>query len=79
MAMTVDLPLDETRPVTAKPAAARWGRYARPALGLLLPVGMALVWELIVWLGYTFVPEVRELVQSLPFVWDSVRELTRNP
>jgi sulfonate transport system permease protein len=26
---------------------------ARPALGLLLPVGVALAWELIVWLGYS--------------------------
>jgi sulfonate transport system permease protein len=53
MAMSVDLPLEGTRPAAAKPAAARWGRYARPALGLLLPVGMALAWELIVWLGYS--------------------------
>jgi sulfonate transport system permease protein len=53
MAMTVELPLEETSPVAAKPATARWGRYARPALGLLLPVGLALAWELIVWLGYS--------------------------
>jgi len=53
MAMTVELPLEQTSPVAANAAAARWGRYARPALGLLLPVGMALAWELIVWLGYS--------------------------
>ena len=53
MAMTVELPLEQTSPVAANPAAARWGRYARPALGLLLPVGVALAWELIVWLGYS--------------------------
>src|SRR6185437_7057874 len=53
MAMTVELPLEQTSPVAANPAAARWGRYARPALGLLLPVGIALAWELIVWLGYS--------------------------
>ena len=53
MAMTVELPLEEASPVAAKPATARWGRYARPALGLLLPVGLALAWELIVWLGYS--------------------------
>jgi sulfonate transport system permease protein len=51
--MTVELPLEGTRPVAAKPVPGRWGRYARPALGLLLPVGMALAWELIVWLGYS--------------------------
>jgi len=49
--MTVELPLEQAG-VAATPAA-RWGRYARPALGLLLPVGMALAWELIVWLGYS--------------------------
>jgi sulfonate transport system permease protein len=57
MAMSVELPVqlpvEGTRPVAAQPAAARWARYARPALGLLLPVGMALAWELIVWLGYS--------------------------
>ena len=53
MAMSVDLPLEGSRPVAEQPAPARWARYARPALGLLLPVGMALVWELIVWLGYS--------------------------
>jgi sulfonate transport system permease protein len=53
MAMTVELPLEDARPIAANPAKARWGRYARPALGLLLPVGMALAWELIVWLGYS--------------------------
>ncbi len=53
MAMTVDLPLEQTSAVTAKPAAARSWRIARPVLGLLLPVGMALAWELVVWLGYS--------------------------
>jgi len=57
MAMSVELPVqlpvEGTRPVAAQPAAERWARYARPALGLLLPVGMALAWELIVWLGYS--------------------------
>ncbi len=28
-------------------------RYARPALGLLLPVGLAIGWEIVVWLGYS--------------------------
>ena len=34
-------------------AVARLRRYARPALGLLLPVGLALVWEIVVALGYS--------------------------
>ena len=32
---------------------------------------------LFVWLGYHFLPEVHELVQSLPLVWDGLRELAR--
>ncbi|MBR0871429.1 ABC transporter permease [Bradyrhizobium tropiciagri] len=50
--MTVDLPALEQ---TAGPAAtpARWSRYARPALGLVLPVALAVGWELAVFLGYS--------------------------
>jgi sulfonate transport system permease protein len=36
-----------------KSARARVVRWARPALGLLLPVGLALAWELIVRAGYS--------------------------
>ena len=59
MTMSVELPLEQNE-ATAQPAgtAAQEGarptalrRYARPALGLVLPVGAALAWELIVWLG----------------------------
>jgi sulfonate transport system permease protein len=49
--MTVELPaLERTNP-TANPAPGRLRGYARPLLGLLLPVGLALAWELVVWLG----------------------------
>ena len=51
--MTVELPIEQTSRVGARPQAARLSRYARPALGLLLPVGLAALWELIVWLGYS--------------------------
>src|SRR5882757_3837224 len=52
MAMTVELPTLERTDATANPASpGRLRRYARPALGLLLPVGLALAWEIIVWLG----------------------------
>jgi sulfonate transport system permease protein len=48
--------LDTTAPAEADGApraatAARWRRWARPVLGLLLPVGFALIWEIIVWSG----------------------------
>jgi sulfonate transport system permease protein len=51
MAMTVELPIEQTGRVAARPRSARLSRYARPVLGLLLPVGLAALWELIVWLG----------------------------
>jgi sulfonate transport system permease protein len=48
--------LDTTAPAEADLApraapAARWRRWARPALGLLLPVGFAFIWEIVVWSG----------------------------
>jgi sulfonate transport system permease protein len=52
MAMTVDTPILPAVEVTVSPAPSpRLTRWARPALGLILPVGLALGWELIVWLG----------------------------
>jgi len=54
MAMTVDLPALERTDATASPEfSGRLRRWARPALGLLLPVGVALGWEVIVWLGWS--------------------------
>src|SRR4030088_957044 len=54
MAMTVELPALEQPDAIARPApSARLHRFARPALGLLLPVGLALAWEVIVWLGWS--------------------------
>ena len=49
MAMTVELPaLERTDAMTpeTKASSARLRRYAGPALGLLLPVGLALAWEI---------------------------------
>src|SRR6202140_5659113 len=52
MAMTVELPaLERTDPIATRAPSGRLRRWARPALGLLLPVGLALAWEIIVWLG----------------------------
>jgi sulfonate transport system permease protein len=50
--MTVELPALERTDTLESPApSGRLRRYMRPALGLLLPVGLALVWEVVVWLG----------------------------
>jgi sulfonate transport system permease protein len=52
MAMTLDTTSSAEADVTTRAApAGRWRRLARPVLGLLLPVGLALIWEIIVWSG----------------------------
>src|SRR5260370_34378819 len=51
MAMTVELPALEGADAAISPAPSGRRRLARPALGLVLPVGLALAWEIIVWLG----------------------------
>src|ERR1700730_13433621 len=52
MAMTIELPALQQADAAANPArSGRLRRLARPALGLLLPVGLALTWEIVVWLG----------------------------
>jgi sulfonate transport system permease protein len=53
MAMTVELPITQTSSDAPRAQSTWLARLARPALGLLLPVGAALAWELIVWLGYS--------------------------
>ena len=52
MAMTLDTIATAKPEATARPAATgRLRRFMRPALGLLLPVGLAVAWELAVWFG----------------------------
>ncbi|MDB5617276.1 MAG: transporter permease [Tardiphaga sp.] len=52
MTMTLDTPALE-RDVAIEPAApGRW-RLARPVLGVLLPLGVALAWEFVVWSGWS--------------------------
>jgi sulfonate transport system permease protein len=53
MHMTVELPIEQTTHVAARPRLAWPSRYARPLLGVILPVGLAALWELIVWSGYS--------------------------
>jgi len=53
--MSVELPaIEQTGTISAEPGlSARLRRHARPVLGLLLPVGLALAWELLVGLGWS--------------------------
>jgi len=54
MAMTVELPALETTDGTiAPPASRRLRHWTQPAIGLLLPLGLALAWEATVWLGFS--------------------------
>jgi sulfonate transport system permease protein len=53
MAMTVELPITQSSTDVPRPQSPGLSRLVRPALGLLLPVGIALAWELIVWLGFS--------------------------
>src|SRR6201992_3109432 len=58
VAMTVELPIERnaSAPQAADAPRARmsaWSRLASPALGLLLPVTLALIWEFIVWRGWS--------------------------
>src|SRR6202161_4264001 len=52
--MTVEQPaLERADPIASPASPGRLRRWARPARGLLLPLSLALVWELVVWLGYS--------------------------
>jgi sulfonate transport system permease protein len=54
MAMTLDTIATAKPETAAGPApSGRLRRFMRPALGLLLPVGLALAWEIVVWLGWS--------------------------
>src|SRR5882757_6456509 len=54
IAMSIDTPLvQQAEPIAAPAPTGRLRRFARPALGLLLPVGLALAWEIIVWHGWS--------------------------
>src|SRR5476651_1871606 len=75
MAMTVELPALERTDAMASPApSGRLRRWARPALGLLLPVGLALAWEIIVWLGWSN----GRLVPPPTKVFATIMELARS-
>ena len=80
MAMTVELPaLDQAgAPPRARSAwlrvLVRLRRWARPALGLLLPVSLALGWELYVGLGYSN----GRLVPPPTKVFSTIMELARS-
>ena len=75
MTMSVELPaLERTDAMTPQASSGRLRRYARPALGLLLPVGLAVIWEIWVGLGYSN----GRLVPPPTKIFATVMELARS-
>jgi len=73
--MTVELPaLEQTDAIEAGARTARLRRYARPALGLALPVGLAVAWEIVVGLGWSS----GRLVPPPTRVFATITELARS-
>jgi sulfonate transport system permease protein len=67
MAMTLDTPVETTQPL-ARPSAARWRRWTRPALGLLVPLTAAIAWELVVGAGWSdgrLVPPPSKIIATI--------------
>jgi sulfonate transport system permease protein len=73
MAMSVELPLQQTSVDVPRAPSARLSGFARPVLGLLLPIGLAMLWELIVWLGLSN----GRLVPPPSRVFSTIVELSR--
>jgi sulfonate transport system permease protein len=76
MAMTTELPAIERADAIAQQSsrAPARRRYARPALGFVLPVSLALGWELVVWLGLSS----GRLVPSPSKVFSTLSELAQS-
>ncbi|MBB4378845.1 sulfonate transport system permease protein [Bradyrhizobium sp. SBR1B] len=76
MAMISDAPAlqQSSEPAESAAAPSRMARYARPMLGLLLPLALALGWELVVWLGWSN----GRLVPPPSRVFATIAELARS-
>ena len=76
MAMTVELSASQPADTSAPPRAAsgRLRRWVRPALGLLLPLGFALIWEIVVGLGLSS----GRLVPPPTKIFATIMELARS-
>jgi sulfonate transport system permease protein len=74
MAMTLDTTAPDVAETREKPASnRRWQRFARPALGVVLPLTLALAWELAVWSGWSN----GRLVPPPSRVFTTIMELAR--
>jgi sulfonate transport system permease protein len=73
MAMSAELPLPQTSVDVPRAPSAWLSRFARPVLGLLVPIGLAMLWELIVRLGLSN----GRLVPPPSRVFSTIVELSR--
>ncbi|MGM4894095.1 ABC transporter permease [Tardiphaga sp. 709] len=75
MAMTLDTTASDVAEINEKSASnRRWQRFARPALGIVLPLTLALAWELAVWSGWSN----GRLVPPPSRVFATIMELARS-
>ncbi|WP_441228543.1 ABC transporter permease [Tardiphaga sp. 20_F10_N6_6] len=75
MAMTLDTTAPDVTETREKSASnRRWQRFARPALGVVLPLTLALAWELAVWSGWSN----GRLVPPPSRVFATIMELARS-
>ena len=65
----------QVSPEQRKATRDRLARWSRPVLGLALPVGLAVVWEIIVRLGFSD----GRLVPPPSRIYQEFAELSRNP
>ncbi|RZN12536.1 ABC transporter permease [Bradyrhizobium genosp. SA-3] len=72
--MISDAPVLQQSSADSVAAPSRVARYARPMLGLLLPLTLALGWELVVWLGWSN----GRLVPPPSRVFATITELARS-
>ncbi|SEI17172.1 ABC transporter permease [Tardiphaga sp. OK245] len=75
MAMTLDTTAPDVTATREKSASnRRWQRFAQPALGVVLPLTLALAWELAVWSGWSN----GRLVPPPSRVFATIMELARS-
>jgi sulfonate transport system permease protein len=75
MAMTLDTPaLDGSDAIDTPATPGRWRHVARPALGVLLPLAVALVWEFVVGSGWSN----GRLVPPPSRIFTTIMELARS-
>src|SRR4051812_35189113 len=72
--MTIELPAVQASQAIASPSPGRLRGWARPLAGLLLPVGIALGWEVVVWLGLSN----GRLVPPPTRIFTAIAELARS-